>query len=335
VINVGKQGGGARDSEDLHVRVSEPPVAGRPAGYAVGDVGKMALSADVSGRDVEQEGAIGVTAVLSGTGNLPTTIEPPERAGVEWLDPQVTEKFKPPYPGDRYGGSRTFQYVVRLHKPGDLDLGTLTLPYWDAQARAYGVAQVALGTVRVKPGTSAPAQADAPNDPLPGLPAALTKREPATGSRRHWTDAPAYWLGLGAMPLTYGLVVAASGTMQRMKAKRAARSASPKTAMQARVSAAESASRAEDPEAMDAATARALEATLVAETSVNVRALATSEIGSALASAGVREETAREVEAILLECEAARFSASDTGASEARQRWTRARVAIDQLAGRA
>lgn len=247
----------------------------------------------------------------------------------------MTEAFKPPYPGDRYGGSRTFQYVVRLHKAGAINLGDLTLPFWDPQARAYGVAHVALGAVNVKAGTSAPAQADTANNPLPGLPAALTKREPATASRRHWTDTPAYWLGLGAMPLTYGLVVVASGTVQRMKAKRAARSASPKTAMQARVSAAETASRAEDAEAMDAATARALEATLVAETSVNVRALATSEIGSALASAGVREETAREVEAILLECEAARFSASDTGASEARRRWGRARVAIDRLAGRA
>jgi hypothetical protein len=298
VINVGKQGGGIRESEDIHVHVSEPPIAGRPAGYAVGDVGKMALAADVSGRDVEQEGAVGVTVVLSGTGNLPTSIEPPERAGVEWLDPQVTEAFKPPYPGDRYGGSRTFQYVVRLHKAGESDLGDFTLPYWDPQARAYGVAQIALGTVKVKPGTVAPAQADAPSDPLPGLPAALTKREPATSSRRHWADTPAYWLGLGAMPLAYGFVVAASGTLQRMKAKRDARSASPKTAMQARVSAAESASRAEDAEAMDAATARALEA-------------------------------------ILRECEAARFSASDTGASEARRRWSRARVAIDLLAGRA
>jgi hypothetical protein len=163
----------------------------------------------------------------------------------------------------------------------------------------------------------------------------MTKREPATSSRRHWADAPAYWLGLGAMPLAYGLVVAANGTMQRLKAKRAARSASPRTAMQARVTAAENASRAEDAEAMDAATARALEATLVAETSVNVRALATSEIATALSAAGVREETAREVEAILRECEAARFSASDTGASEARRRWSRARVAIDRLAGRA
>ena len=43
------------------MHVSEPPIAGASAGYAVGDVGKFALSADVSGRDIEQDGAIGVT----------------------------------------------------------------------------------------------------------------------------------------------------------------------------------------------------------------------------------------------------------------------------------
>jgi hypothetical protein len=326
---------GLRRSEDLRVRVSEPPIQGRPAGYAVGDVGTFALSADVSGRDVDQDGAIGVTVTLSGNGNIPSSIDPPEHAGVEWLDPQVTEKLGR-QSGDKFGGTRTFQYVVRLHTAGDVDLGDFTLPYWDPHTNAYATARAALGTVHVKADPNAKAPVDAVVDPLPGLPGVRTTREPAAAPRRHLDDTPAYWLGLGGMPLAYGLVVTAAGAMRRVREKRAARSASPKTEMQARVAAADAAASTGDSGAIDAATAHAIEAATIACAGVNVRGLATSDVARALRDAGVAEDDGREIESVLLACEAARFSASDArGTDEARERWGRARRAIDRLAGRA
>ena len=326
---------GLRASEDTHVHVSDPPVQGRPPGYAMGDVGTFALSADVSGRDVDQDGAIGVTVVLSGNGNLPASIDPPEHAGVEWLDPQVTEKVGR-QAGDKFGGSRTFQYVVRVHRAGDVDLGDFTLPYWNPHTNAYETASVALGTVRSKANANAHAPVDAVVDPLPGLPAVRGTREPIAATREHLDDAPAFWLSLGGMPLAYGFVVAAAGAARRVREKRAAHGASPKTEMLARIVAAEAAARTEDASAIDAATARAIQAAAIAGRGVNVRGLATSDVARALREAGVADEDARELESVLLACEAARFSASDTsGASEARERWQRARRAIDRLAGHA
>ncbi len=326
---------GLRSSEDVHVHVSEPPVQGRPPGYAVGDVGTFLLSADVSSRDTDQDGAIGVTVSLSGNGNLPAAIDPPERAGVEWLEPQVTEKVGR-QAGDKFGGSRTFQYVVRVHRAGDVDLGDFTLPYWNPKTSAYETAQATLGVVHAKANANAHAPVDAVMDPLPGLPAVRAAREPVATAQKHLDDTPAFWLSLGGMPLAYGFVVMAAGAARRVREKRAAHGASPKTEMQARIAAAEAAARTEDASAIDAATARAIQAAAIAGKQINVRGLATSDIARALKEAGVTEDDARELESVLLACEAARFSASETsGADEARQRWERARRAIDRLAGRA
>ena len=43
--------GQPRTTEELHVHVTEPPLAGRPAGYSLGDVGHFALAAQVQPRE--------------------------------------------------------------------------------------------------------------------------------------------------------------------------------------------------------------------------------------------------------------------------------------------
>ncbi len=323
-VQISASGGGIRKSEDLHVQVSEPTVQGRPPGYAVGDVGQFSLTAEISGRDIEQEGAIGVTVTLSGNGNLPASLDPPERPGVEWLDPQITEKVGA-QKGDLFGGSRTFQYVVRLHRAGEVDLGDFTLPYWEPQNRVYQVARAPLGVIHVRPSaTPAAAKEEAP-DPLPGLPPVRTARERIAGEHRHLDDAPAFWLGLGAMPLSYGVVVAAAGTVRRVRRRRSERGMSPEAELRARVRAAEDAVASGDPRAIDAATARALEAATVAGRKLNVRrGSRTSDVARALRERGADEADATEVEAILRACDAARFSAGGAGADGASEAKLRA-----------
>ncbi|MGH7434389.1 MAG: BatD family protein, partial [Polyangiaceae bacterium] len=142
--------GTKRASETIHVSVSEPPLAGRPPGYSVGDVGHFTLSAQVQPRQTEQGGAIGVHVDVSGKGNVPNAIAVPSRPGVEWLTPQVHEQLGP-IGKDAYGGTRSFDYVVRLTRTGDVDLGDLSLPFWDPDARRYVVASAKLGTVNVAP----------------------------------------------------------------------------------------------------------------------------------------------------------------------------------------
>jgi hypothetical protein len=332
-VQLNGAGAGLRKSEDLFVHVSEPPVAGRPAGYMLGDVGTMALEAEVSGRDVEQEGAIGVTVSLAGTGNLPEKLHPPERAGVEWLDPEVTAHFASDK--GRFAGTRTFQYVVRFHKAGDIDLGDFTLPYWNPLAGAYEVARAPVGVIHVKPGavpvTSA---ADTATDPLPGLPRVRATREPLPPPRRHFDDASAFWFGLAAMPFAYAVAVGASGATRRIRERRVREQGSPRTELRTRVAAANAAAAGGDARALDAATARALEGATIAGCGVNVRGLTNGLVAQALTGAGVAEESARQVESLLQACEMARFSASEGGATEAKERWEQAQAVITRLAGR-
>ena len=48
---------GARESEALRIHVTDPPIATRPPGYEVGDVGRFALTATVEPRTAEVGGA--------------------------------------------------------------------------------------------------------------------------------------------------------------------------------------------------------------------------------------------------------------------------------------
>ena len=110
-----------RTSEDLVIHVTEPPLTGRPPGYALGDVGRYTLTADVKSHTVEQGGSVPVVVTLSGTGNIPRAVRVPERTGVEWLEPEQRDNIEPQ--GANIAGSRTFGYVVRLTDTGHINLG--------------------------------------------------------------------------------------------------------------------------------------------------------------------------------------------------------------------
>ncbi len=178
----------SRKSELLTIHVTEPPVEHRPVGYMLGDVGKFALSAEVTPRDIEQDGAVGVTLTLQGTGNLPSMITPPAQAGIEWLAPDVHEKVGG-MKDDRFGGSRTFAYVVRLHSAGDIRLGSIRIPFWDPAAGRYDVATADLGVVTVRPSSTSKPTADAPPDPFAMLPELRTQMGGRGPPRAAWRSA--------------------------------------------------------------------------------------------------------------------------------------------------
>ncbi|HEY6461285.1 MAG TPA: BatD family protein, partial [Polyangiaceae bacterium] len=254
-----------RTSETLHVRVTDPPAAGRPPGYALGDVGHFTLTGQVTPREIDQDAAVGVHLELSGTGNLPAELAPPARAGVEWLAPEVHEQLGV-VGKDVFGGKRTFDYVVRLHTPGDVDLGDLSLPFWNPDQRRYEVARASLGKVHVKASAVAAApSASAAEETLAGLPGPRDVLEGSAPSTSHLDDRPIFWLlGVGLWPAAFGLIVvgraAGRGVARRVHHRRT----SPATDLKDKVAAAEAASRGKDARAADAAIARALEAASVA-----------------------------------------------------------------------
>ena len=190
---------GLRESETLFVDVSEPPVANRPAGYQIGDTGDFSLSASTTPRNIDQHGAVGVTVELRGNGNMPAKLPTPEIAGVEWLEPQTRDNLGP-VSNDRFGGTRTFSYVVLIHKEGAVDLGEIRLPYFDPQTRKYEIARTSLGIVQVAKVDKQDAGPEVAETLLPDLPqprAALEGKRIET----FLTERPVYWGALFGSPL--------------------------------------------------------------------------------------------------------------------------------------
>jgi hypothetical protein len=333
-MNIGlvrpRQAAGKRTTETLHVEVGDPPSAGRPPGYTLGDVGRFALSADVTPRDADQGGAIGVHAEISGTGNVPASIAAPSRDGVEWLVPEVHDATGP-QEHDRFGGRRAFDYVVRLRRAGSVDLGELRLPYWDPDAKRYDVARAPLGVVHVKP--SAQAAEEPQREVLSGLPPARAALEGLQPARAHADDSRAFWLlGVAGWPAVFG--AAFLGRLVGRRALRAwqERRTSPEAELKQRVAVAQAASRGKNARDTDAATVRALHAATVAHAGVNVRGAARSEeVVARLSSAGVTEDAAAGIAELLVECEAARFAPDAADVAEAAHRWARAQKAIAAL----
>jgi hypothetical protein len=327
---------GQRTTEAFKVHVTEPPAAGRPPGYALGDVGHFSLTAQVTPRDVEQGGAVGVHVELSGTGNVPSTIATPAREGIEWLAPEVHEQLGA-IGHEAFGGKRSFDYVVRVRRAGDVSLGELSLPFWDPDAKRYDVARASLGVVHVNPVANAPAaSAEAPEETLPGLPAPVDTMEGEPSRRAHLDDVPVFWLlGIAAWPVAFGAAVGATAVGRRVARSWRTRKASPAAELKERLAAADAASEGTDARQLDAAVARALEAAAMAHVAVNVRGALGDEVAERLARAGVTQGAASRIADLLRECEMARFSPESADVASARDRWVRARGAIRDLERRA
>jgi BatD DUF11 like domain len=332
MLQSGAAAGASRTSEALVVHVSEPPLQGRPAGYGPGDVGHFSLSADVKPRDVEEGGAIGVHVEVSGTGNIPSTIATPARDGVEWLAPEVHEELGSTE-HDAFGGKRTFDFVVRLRRAGPMDLGVLSLPFWNPDQRKYEVARTPLGVVRVSGSpAAASASAEAVREILPGLPAPRGALEGSRAPRAHADDSPIFWMaGVGAWPLGFGVAVAGRAAGRRVHQAWRRRRTSPVTELRERLAAATVACDKADARTADAAIARALEAAAVAHAGVNVRGAVGGEVAERLERAGIARDTASRVAGLLRECEAARFAPDTADIIGARERWLRAQGAIRGL----
>jgi len=322
---------GLRESERLFVDVAEPPVDGRPAGFAMGDVGDMALSANVTPRTVPRDGAVGVTVDLRGTGNLPSQLTLPVVPGVEWLEPNLREKLSA-QASDRFGGTRTFSYVVRLHKEGNVDLGEIRLPYFDPEKKAYAVARAALGIIVVSPGVARErdAGAEEPEVVLAGMPKPRRALEGAH-QQRYLSETPIFWAAIFGSPLACALAVGAHELVRRSREKRANATPSPERVAKERRAEAEAACKGDDGGAAMGAIARAVQAAVLARTGVNLRGAALDEGADDLVEAGVGDAPARAVIAVLKTCEDARFSPDGVSIADARAAWQKARDATDEL----
>src|SRR5262249_12021599 len=139
-----------------------------------------------------------------------TALHVPEQRGVEWLDPTHVDEVNNEHGTVR--GFRAFTYIVKMHDAGSVDLGALTLPYWDPRKRAYATARAELGKIEVAPNPkaapSARASAAASANADFGDPLALKPRHTlgaAAGSSTPFTDGMRFWYLLFGAPMAVAL----------------------------------------------------------------------------------------------------------------------------------
>jgi hypothetical protein len=297
-----------RQSNPLEIAVVEPPMQGRPAGYKVGDVGQFRLTATVEPRSISAGEAVSVVVSLEGKGNLPYKLRTPEQRGVEWLEPTTTEQIEPQ--DGVIGGQRKFTYVVRLASAGNIDLGAITLPFWDPEKRAYDTASAALGTVQVVGQAASATDTPAPAPASDALANVLMPRRtlgPPARATRPLTDRGWFWAALLGGPLA---VVVAAGSVRIGRSARTRWSTRQTSHSRLAAQALATARAAADGDAAQAAThvERALFVTLEGAHGVRARGLLRRELGPELLRLGFPEGTVVELTTLLDTCDALRFT---------------------------
>jgi hypothetical protein len=302
-----------RSTDPIVLKVTEPPTAGRPAGYQLGDVGDFTLEAKVAPLQVEAGGAVSVVATLKGSGRLPASLSTPEQKGLEWLEPTLGDEMKVS-PEDVIGGSRTFTYLVRMSKAGKVDLGELTLPYYSPSQRTYQVARAKLGTIDVAKGEQKP---DAPEKKEKlGEQFALRQELAGDGPRRQWFDQAWYFPSLFVPPALVLLLRASQSAWQAARRRRNEKRSDPGSlASEALNLAARELARGATAQGL-AAIERALFSALEAATQVKGRAVLLGDLERVLSREGLDPKDAQTAKALLEECQTLRFGNGAGAASE-------------------
>lgn len=310
--------GGAlvRESNWVNLVVTEPPLQNRPAGYKIGDVGEYRLEATVEPRQIVAGEAISVVAKLSGIGNVPFKLQTPESHGVEWLEPALAEKIEAP--GGVVQGSRTFSYVVRMTEPGKVDLGELTLPYYDPKRHEYAVARAKLGEIEVKanPNATKAKLEPKPSDRLAGVLRARDTLGPLPTAQKPLSDRSGFWAALLLAP--FGVVFAggalsfATRAREKLRERGASLGAQLETALR---EARELAAR--DTQGSVAAVERALFLAIELKLNLKARAILKSELSSTLVARGLPSARAEALARILEDCDALRFVGTASGVDPA------------------
>jgi hypothetical protein len=224
---------------------------------------------------------------------------------VEWLDPEVRDRID--VQNDRVSGTRTFRYVVRVQQPGQVDLGEITLPFFDADRKSYSVARASLGRVMVTPST-APAQSAAPErDPFESVGPIRRSLRPGSASSVPISDRSAYWIVLAAAPLSVLMFSAGAIATRRIGSRLRTARGSWSRQISLAIGQAREALQAGQASQAAAATERAVHSAIEAGTGLRSRGVLRGELALTLQELGVDGALAERAVQLLSDCEKVRF----------------------------
>ncbi|HET6280055.1 MAG TPA: BatD family protein [Polyangia bacterium] len=116
------------------------PKADQPPGFDANNVGRFTIAARVDRTMVGVGEAVTFTIDIKGEGNV-RNVRPPVFAPIDgWkrYEPKINVTIDP---GDTVSGTKSLEYLLLPERPGVTMLTSLSLPYFDPQAKAYAAAR--------------------------------------------------------------------------------------------------------------------------------------------------------------------------------------------------
>jgi hypothetical protein len=305
-----------RSSNPITIIVEDPPLSGRPSFYHLGDVGQFKLNATVEPRKIKVGEAVSVQVEVSGMGQLPQRLDPPEQAFVDWLEPSVSQQIEEQR--GQIGGRRQFSYVVRLNREGQIDLGEMRFAFFDPTTKKYSTAKALLGSIEVSPNAGAAPTASSTASPgsngtESAEPRLLPrgKLSPTTAPTRALAERPSffYWLAFG--PSVTLLFFGLKEAFQRSQSLLQKRSHSAKALVQAELDAAKDALGRGDYAKTASAVERAVHLVIEHRAGLRSRAILRDELRPKLVATGLDESVAQGLIELLERCDHLRFVQTD------------------------
>ena len=312
-----------RRGTPLEIRAIDLPAAGRPAGPVA--VGRYELDARLDKSAVQTGDAITLTARITGQGNIrDARLALAPVPGLRILEPQIRDDVT--IDADTVGGSRSFEWLIVVQRPGNYDLATLSLNCFDPAAGTYHTVTsdplsfVATGPAIVDDADSAD-DTDSPAGQVAG------ESQPAFGPIRTQsefrrraaplTESPVFLALLAIPPATFGTLWFFAFVRRRWQMRNLGRA--PQRAereAKRKLFEARNHLEASTPRDFYATAAAALKGVLEARLSAKVGGMTHEELRHHLVDRGMAADLANRIVDELEGAEFARFSASGTSTDE-------------------
>jgi tetratricopeptide (TPR) repeat protein len=294
--------------------VSEPPAAGRPAGFS-GAVGRLSVRARADAATPRVGVPFTYTVTVSGIGNV--GLFPRPALEVPWAHTVIgPERVRVDSGAMLISGDKHFEWVVTPRDAGDQRVPELRYPYFNPYTERYEVAVVAPLGMRVQPGGLVTPEASADS----GATALSIRRRLRGDVGQPWATTWPYWVLLAAVPFP------ALWRVQRRRQRRPARTASLQRLRQL------SGGVVADPELVRRYAREFLAERLPGVRGDGLANLAGLERG--LRRAGVSQAVARELCLVIAELDEGSFSGRGMVAHDLAQRVYRLATQVDEEAMR-
>jgi hypothetical protein len=318
----------------LHAR--ELPAAGRPGGPI--HVGTLALGATLDRAQTPTGDAVTLTVRATGSGRI-DGLELPELnvPGLRILAPHLETTMEAP--GDRVGGTRTFEWLIVPEQPGTFTIPSFRVGVLDPNSGAYTTAAstpltlTAAGNALTDPQPTTVAHGDTPEADETSTPLGPVRTQAALiRHRTHVASQPWYPYVLAVFPIGWVLLVLARAARQRITARDAIPSAA-RVAREARkrLLAAEERAKAGDARGFYGALTLAISAVIEGKLGESVGALTHRELERKLTERGMEAGLAKKICSELEGADFARYSTSGAAATEMSGALDRGRELLSSL----